>query len=40
MKAVFQPNDFYEDGAAYTKAPEQDLEDKRRLLGQLGMIKG
>jgi tripartite-type tricarboxylate transporter receptor subunit TctC len=40
MKAVFQPDDFYDGSAAYTKALEQDLEAKRRLLGQLGMIKG
>jgi hypothetical protein len=36
---VFQPDDFYDGSAAYTKALEQDLEAKRRLLGQLGMIK-
>jgi tripartite-type tricarboxylate transporter receptor subunit TctC len=38
-KSIFQPNDYYADGADYTAALEQDLADKRRLLGQLGMIK-
>jgi tripartite-type tricarboxylate transporter receptor subunit TctC len=38
-KAVFQPKEFYADGAAYTKALEEDVVAKRRLLGQLGMVK-
>jgi tripartite-type tricarboxylate transporter receptor subunit TctC len=39
MKTVHQPTDYYASGEAYTQALAQDLEDKRRLLGQLGMIK-
>ena len=39
MKTIHQPADYYESGADYTKALEQDLVDKRRLLGQLGMVK-
>jgi len=38
-KAVFQPKEFYAGSADYTKALEQDLATKRRLLGQLGMVK-
>lgn len=40
MKTIHQPTDYYEGSEAYTKALNQDFEDKRRLLGQLGMIKG
>jgi tripartite-type tricarboxylate transporter receptor subunit TctC len=36
---VFQPNDYYAGSADYTKALDQDLIDKRRMLTQLGMIK-
>lgn len=39
MKTVHQPTDYYTDGEAYTQALAQDLGDKRRLLGALGMIK-
>ena len=39
MKTVHQPLDYYADGATYTRTLEQDLETKRRLLGQLGMLK-
>ena len=39
MKTIHQPTDYYADGEHYTQALAQDLEDKRRLLGQLGMIK-
>jgi tripartite-type tricarboxylate transporter receptor subunit TctC len=39
MKSIHQPLDYYADGGHYTRALEQDLEDKRRLLGQLGMLK-
>ena len=38
-KAVFQPKDFYAGSAAYTKALADDLVAKRRLLGQLGLVK-
>jgi tripartite-type tricarboxylate transporter receptor subunit TctC len=38
-KAVFQPKEFYAGSADYTKALNGDLETKRRLLGQLGMVK-
>lgn len=40
MKTVHQPSDFYASGPDYTKALDQDLADKRRLLVQLGMTKG
>ncbi len=39
MKTVFQPPDFYADGAAYAAALERDAADKKRLLGELGLIK-
>jgi tripartite-type tricarboxylate transporter receptor subunit TctC len=38
-KAVFQPKDFYAGSAEYTKTLEADVVTKRRLLGQLGMVK-
>jgi tripartite-type tricarboxylate transporter receptor subunit TctC len=38
-KSVFQPTEFYAGSAEYTKALDDDLQAKRRLLGQLGMIK-
>jgi tripartite-type tricarboxylate transporter receptor subunit TctC len=38
-KAVFQPKEFYAGSAAYTKALQDDLATKRRLLGQLGLLK-
>jgi tripartite-type tricarboxylate transporter receptor subunit TctC len=39
MKTLHQPLDYYEGSHAYAKALAQDFEDKRRLLGQLGMVR-
>ena len=39
MKTLHQPTDYYAAGDDYANALAQDFEDKRRLLGQLGMIK-
>jgi tripartite-type tricarboxylate transporter receptor subunit TctC len=38
-KAVFQPKEFYAGSADYTKALADDLVVKRRLLGQIGLVK-
>ncbi|HET9904524.1 MAG TPA: tripartite tricarboxylate transporter substrate binding protein [Xanthobacteraceae bacterium] len=38
-KAVFQPSEYYAGSAEYTKALQEDLAVKRRLLGQLGMVR-
>jgi tripartite-type tricarboxylate transporter receptor subunit TctC len=38
-RTVYQPSDYYAAGPDYTAALEQDLADKRRLLGQLGMTR-
>jgi tripartite-type tricarboxylate transporter receptor subunit TctC len=38
-KSHFQPDDYYGDGAAAAAAIAKDVEDKRRLLTQIGMIK-
>jgi tripartite-type tricarboxylate transporter receptor subunit TctC len=39
MKTVHQPTDYYAGSADFTRALEQDAEDKKRLLGELGMIR-
>jgi tripartite-type tricarboxylate transporter receptor subunit TctC len=39
MRGLYQPDDYYAGSQDYARALDQDLEDKRRLLGQLGMLK-
>jgi len=39
MKTVYQPDDYYESGPAFAKALAEDSVVKRRMLGQLGMVK-
>ena len=38
-KRTFQPSDFAADSAGFTANVNQDVEDKRRLLTALGMVK-
>jgi tripartite-type tricarboxylate transporter receptor subunit TctC len=37
--SVFQPNDYYADGASFAKSLDHDVADKTRLLGTLGGVK-
>jgi len=39
MKTIHQPDDYYDGGAAFAKSLADDAEVKRRMLGQLGMVK-
>jgi tripartite-type tricarboxylate transporter receptor subunit TctC len=39
VKSVFQPDDYYADGAAFRANLEKDVADKTRLLGALGELK-
>ena len=38
-RTVFQPDDYYADGASFAKSLEQDVADKTRLLATLGSVK-
>jgi tripartite-type tricarboxylate transporter receptor subunit TctC len=38
-KGAFQPDDYYGDGAALARDLEEDVAEKRRLLGALGLLK-
>jgi tripartite-type tricarboxylate transporter receptor subunit TctC len=39
VKTTFQPSDFFADSAGFAKNLTKDVEDKRRLLTALGMVK-
>ncbi len=39
VKSVFQPTDYYADGASFAKGLEKDIADKSRLLRTLGELK-
>jgi hypothetical protein len=38
-KGAFRPDDDYGDGAALARNLEEDMAEKRRLLGALGLLK-
>jgi len=38
-KGAFQPDDYYGDSAALARDLEEDVAEKRRLLGTLGLLK-
>ena len=38
-KGAFQPDDYYGDSAALARNLEEDVAEKRRLLGALGLLK-
>ena len=38
-RSVFQPNDYYADGASFAKSLERDVSDKAKLLATLGDVK-
>jgi tripartite-type tricarboxylate transporter receptor subunit TctC len=39
VKSTFQPDDYFADAAGFKKAYDKDVDDKRRLLTTLGMVK-
>jgi tripartite-type tricarboxylate transporter receptor subunit TctC len=39
VKSTFQPADYFADAAGFKKAYDKDVEDKRKLLTTLGMVK-
>ena len=39
VKNTFQPSDYFADSAGFAKNLSKDVEDKRRLLTALGMVK-
>ena len=39
VKATFQPSDYFADSAGFAASLNKDVEDKRRLLTALGMVK-
>ena len=39
VKATFQPGDYFADSAGFAANLNKDVEDKRRLLTALGMVK-
>ena len=39
VKNTFQPSDFFADSAGFAANLNKDVEDKRRLLTALGMVK-
>jgi len=39
VKNTFQPSDYFADSAGFAKNLSKDVEDKRRLLTALGMMK-
>jgi tripartite-type tricarboxylate transporter receptor subunit TctC len=38
-RSVFQPDDYYADGASFAKSLDHDVVDKTRLLGTLGGVR-
>lgn len=38
-KTLLQPDGYYADGAAFARSLEQDLDDKSRLLAQIGALR-
>jgi hypothetical protein len=39
VKNTFQPSDYFADAAGFAKNLNKDVEDKRKLLTSLGMVK-
>ena len=39
VKTTFQPSDYFADSAGFSANLNKDVEDKRRLLTALGMVK-
>jgi hypothetical protein len=38
-RGVFQPNDYYADGASFARSLDLDVIDKSKLLATLGSVK-